>query len=330
MTSLPTRLREVIGDEGPIRFDRYMRAALLDPTDGFYGRGVRLGARGAFQTAPTLSPVFADAVARELRSTAERIGHEIDVLEIGAGDGSLLDGMRAEIALSVARIVIVEPARGMRELQAERLSGLPVEWVEAPAEAPSVSGLVIANEVFDALPVRLLRWPDEVLVGVDGRARFVEVLEAGATELTTAVLASGVRPIPGAGYAVCLEATRLLAEIVSVVSGRILIIDYGGEGEEVYGGRRAAIRTYVQGQPGGDPFQAPGSQDLTADVDFGALRRTASALGLRELVYAPQDEWLVASGAVLPERARRSDQDWALARLLESRLSFRVLLLETG
>ncbi len=97
----------------------------------------------------------------------------------------------------------------------------------------------------------------------------------------------------------------------------------------MHGGRRPPVRTYVQGQPGGHPLGAPGRQDLTADVDFGALRRAAARLGLRELAYLPQDAWLVAAGATLPPRDRRTDADWALARLIESRLSFRVLLLES-
>lgn len=328
--TLGERLRREIATRGPIGFDRYMRDALLDPVDGFYGRGARLGDRGAFQTGPTLNPAFAEAVAREVAAAAEALGSPIDLVEVGPGDGSLLDGMRLQVARDVARVVLVEPARGMREQQESRLAGLPVTWVDDVSEVPPLRGIAIANEVFDALPVRLLRWPDEVLVGLDALERFAEVSAPAPPELTDAVLASGVTPIPGAGYAVCLDAPGLLASLAGVVEGRILIIDYGGEGDEVHGGRRAPVRTYVQGQPGGDPLRAPGRQDLTADVDFGTLRATAAALGLRELLYAPQDRWLVDGGVTLPARALRSDADWALARLIESRLSFRVLLLESS
>ncbi len=195
--TLPDRLRKRIAGGGPIRFDRFMREALLDPVDGFYGRGVRLGARGAFQTAPTLSPAFAGAVAQELEAAAEALGAPVDLLEIGAGDGSLLDALRDAIAGSVERVVIVEPARGMREVQAERLAGLPVRWVEDAAELPALRGIAIANEVFDALPVRLLRWPEEVLVGLDARGAFAEVRAPAPDELTGAVLAAGVTPEPG-------------------------------------------------------------------------------------------------------------------------------------
>ena len=121
----------------------------------------------------------------------------------------------------------------------------------------------------------------------------------------------------------------LLAELAAPLErGRLLLIDYGGEGAEVHDGRRAPVRSYVAGQPGGDPLHAPGRQDLTADVDFGHVRRIGAGLGLRELRWSHQADWLEAHGAALPPPAERNDDDSRLAGLLDRRLPFRVLLLE--
>ena len=117
-------------------------------------------------------------------------------------------------------------------------------------------------------------------------------------------------------------------EAWSEIEGRLLLVDYGGEGAEVHDGRRPPVRTYVGGQPGGDPVLAPGQQDLTADVDFGALRAAARELGLAELAHLDQGAWLERHGATLPPVERRRDEDWRLAGLLDRRLPFRVLLLE--
>jgi SAM-dependent MidA family methyltransferase len=106
----------------------------------------------------------------------------------------------------------------------------------------------------------------------------------------------------------------------------VLTIDYGGEGAEVHDGVRPPIRTFVGGQPGGDPLAAPGNQDLTADVDFGELRRAADAHGLRERFYGSQAAWLRARGVRAP--AGVSADDVRLVRLLDERLPFKVLVLE--
>jgi SAM-dependent MidA family methyltransferase len=187
---------------------------------------------------------------------------------------------------------------------------------------------VVANELLDALPVHVLEPPHEVLVGADGE-RLVEERAPAPAGLLELLRASGVEPRPGARYAVRPGIDGLLAELAAALDpGRLLLVDYGGEGAEVHDGRRPPVRSYVAGQPGGDPLLAPGRQDLTADVDFGHVRRVAAALGLRELRWSHQADWLEAHGASLPPPCERSDHDWRLAGLLDRRLPFRVLLLE--
>ncbi len=327
--SLGDRLRRRIAADGPLRFDEFMEAALYDPEDGFYARGVALGARGAFATAPTLHPAFADAMAAEVVEGWRSLRADRPALvEAGPGDGTLARLLRQRLAPRRYRHVLVERADGMRRLQEQALAGEDVEWVREPEELGPVDGVLVSNELFDALPVRLLAWPHEVLVGVDERGRFRELRRPASAELLEAVSASGDGR-QGGRYAVSPGAAALLERLAAAVRrGRIVTVDYGGEGREVHDGRRDPIRTFVGGQPGGSPLAAPGRQDLTADVDFGALRAAGRRLGLRELVYELQEDWLVRHGARVPPPGERSEDDWRLARLLGARLSFRVLVHE--
>jgi SAM-dependent MidA family methyltransferase len=296
---LGERLRARIAAAGPIGFDPWVEACLYDPDGGFYARGARLGRTGAFATAPTLHPAFADAVAAEARAArAER------VLEAGPGDGSLAEALVAR----GLEVVLLERAAGMRALQRERL-GDAVTWIDAPAEAAPFSGLIVANEVLDALPFRLRADGVEVRIGLDAAGRFAEVPPpvAGARRV---VDRPGLRPF--------------VADLVApLVRGRVLVADYGPAAP---GDPRDPVRTYIGGQEGGSPLQAPGTQDLTADVDAGEVRAALAAAGLALLTDEHQAAWLRRHGAAVPEPAGRSDEDWRLARLLDEGLPFFLLV----
>jgi SAM-dependent MidA family methyltransferase len=324
--TLAARLAARIRASGPLTFAAYMEAALYDPEAGFYARGARLGAGGHFATAPTAHPAFAAAVLAEVAACRQALGEPAGfrVVEAGPGDGTLARALAAP----GQELVLVERAAGMRAQQEAALGAGAARWVASAAELDPAPGLVVANELLDAVPVHVLAPPDELLVGVDGE-RLVEERAPAPPELLELLAASGVEPRRGGRYAVRPGLDALLAELAAPLQrGRLLLIDYGGEGAEVHDGRRAPVRSYVAGQPGGDPLQAPGRQDLTADVDFGHVRRVAAALGLRELRWSHQADWLEAHGATLPPPAERSDEDWRLAGLLDRRLPFRVLLLE--
>jgi SAM-dependent MidA family methyltransferase len=271
-----------------------VEAALYDPSGGFYARGPRLGLRGAFSTAPTRQERFADAVVAEARACLESLGERDDfaLVEVGPGDGALSRALAERLDGVVTQIVLVERAEGMRALQRRALAGssVPVVWVGSAAEVGAEAGLVVANEVFDALPFHLLRWPEEVVVGVGEDGGLQEDVRAALPGLLAAVAAE-VEPRAGGLYAVRPGAPAMLLELArSVRRGRILVADYGGESAEVHTGRNP-VRTYVGGMRGADPLEAPGSQDITADVDFGPLRRAAREAGLRELAYEAQETW---------------------------------------
>ena len=193
-------------------------------------------------------------------------------------------------------LVLCERSAGLAAQQRARLPRarhVPLDELEP------VTGAIIANEVHDACPAHALRWPDELLVAVDDRRalrldrRGVDAREpAGDRRRSGAVPADGPRAAgrAGAGRAAD-EARRLLAR------GALYVFDYGEAGPERYLRRVPRLRTYLGGGPGGDPLSAPGSQDITVDVDFGALRSAGEAAGLRTVVDEPQPAWLRRHGA---------------------------------
>jgi SAM-dependent MidA family methyltransferase len=299
--TLGARLRARIGAEGPLGFDAWVEACLYDPEGGFYARGARLGRRGAFATAPTLHPAFAAAVAAEARAAgAER------VLEAGPGDGALAEALIA----AGLEVVLLEPAAGMRALQRERL-GDRATWIDAPGEAAPFEGLIVANEVLDAIPFRLFADGVEVRVGIGDDGRFREV-PAPAPGARRTVDRPGLRPF-------------LAALVAPLARGRVLIADYGPTAPD---DPRDPVRTYVGGQVGGSALQAPGSQDVTADVDLVEVRAALVGAGLAILADEHQAAWLRRHVAVVPEPRARDDDGWRLARLLDEGLPFHVILAE--
>ena len=161
-------------------------------------------------------------------------------------------------------VVLLERAEGMRRLQRDRL-GDRVRWVGDVSEAAPFDGLIVANELLDALPFRLYADGVEVLVGLERTA--------------------GSRRCPNRRRGRCGRSSgrrwrRWCAGSRARCAAGALLIDYAA----VPGDPRDPVRTYIGGQRGGDPLQAPGTQDLTADVDFGEVR---AVLGRRALESSP-------------------------------------------
>ena len=240
--------------------------------------------------------------------------------ETARSRGSLAE--RLEGVLS--RVVLIERAAGMRRIQERALADapVPVEWVETPEQVRVQRGFVVANELLDDQPVHLLEPPHEIRVGLTPQGRFAEVRAPASPELLARIPA----PTPGRRYAVSPAADELYGRLLETIeTGRVLAIDYASTaptGSDL-------VRTFVGGRRGGDPLEAPGSQNITADVDFAALRRVARAAGARELAFERQADWLRRHGAAVPPPERRTDDDWALAALLADE-AFHVLLVEKG
>ncbi|MEE4184552.1 MAG: SAM-dependent methyltransferase [Gammaproteobacteria bacterium] len=310
---LTARIAERIrGADGWINFAEFMQLALYEPGLGYYSAGaVKFGEAGDFVTAPEISPLFSRCLAQQL---APLLGDQgaADILEPGAGNGTLAVDVLRELAHVNAlprRSRILEPSAALRAVQAERVAGLPaelaarVEWLDTWPTA--LRGIVIANEVVDALPVRRFQ------IGTDGIAEWG--VELAGTRLRESVrpadaaFAARVRARLGApadyppGYSSELaeQAPAWLASLSEVLEeGLIVLFDYGFSRPEYYLPERTSgtLRCYYRHRAHEDPLFWPGLQDLTAWVDFSALAERAAASGLEVAGYTTQAQFLLAGG----------------------------------
>jgi len=354
VTDLDTRIRERIHREGAVSFAEYMELALYEPAEGFFTRGGGAGRAGRdFVTSPEVGSLFGMVIARALDDAWRRMGEPdpFVVVEAGAGRGRLAaDVVRASPACAGAlRYVLVERSASLREEQRERLALEPPDEALGPfmladdgesrepvpgrgpivtslddLPAARVRGVVLANELFDNLPVHVVeRAPDngwlEVRVAADGD-RFVEVLVPAAPPLAAeaALVAEGAVVDVGARIPVPRAARTWLERVgAMLVRGEVVLFDYVDTASSLAArGQESWMRTYRAHQRGGNPLDAPGTQDITCDVPLEYLRTIADRVGLPLREYVPQREWmghhgiaeLVAEGdAMWQEGAARGD-----------------------
>jgi SAM-dependent MidA family methyltransferase len=273
---------EIAAAGGWIPFSRYMELAL----GAYYGRSDRqFGARGDFVTAPELGRLFARTLARQLK--------ELDgpILELGAGSGALAEALLVELE---REYLILETSPALRARQAARLGNRVRFMDQLPAK---FEGIVLANEVADALPVHAVGWRAHGIVerGVSGELTWTERPASGAVleyAKTIDVPSPYDSEIGLAGQAWMRSIGECLAR------GAIFVIDYGFPRREYYHPQRSmgTLMCHAQHRAHADPFQRPGEQDITAHVDFSALADAARSVGLEVLGYTSQAQFLVNCG----------------------------------
>lgn len=308
MSALAVELKALIRAEGPLPVDRFMALALGHPRHGYYMTRDPLGAGGDFVTAPEISQVFGELIGVWAAAAWEALGRpaSVNLVELGPGRGTLMaDALRAAALvpgfLDALDVHLVETSPILRAKQAASLaaSPRPVTWHGNVLGVPDGPVIAIANEFFDALPVRQLvrhsgRWHERV-VGLDG----------------TGALAFGLAPDPEPGFhdpapegaVIEIQASgvplmRALAERIARAGGAALAIDYGhttsGHADTLQAVRRHAFA---------DPLAEPGEADVTAHVDFAQLARAAREAGAR--VFGPITQGAFLAGLGLEARARR-------------------------
>jgi SAM-dependent MidA family methyltransferase len=325
---LLARIRAEIERDGPMTFARFMELALYDPERGYYmGSHPRPGRGGDFLTAPEAHPIFGWALARQALEVWELLEQprRFVVREHGSGTGALILGLLDALArdrspmLPALRYqpVEIEPRR-VDELR-QRLAAAGYGDVLDPQTAASepVTGLILANEVIDALPVHRVRGTEagieELYVAVeDGALR--EVAGPPSTPALAARLAGesiSLRPGQVGEVNLALDAW-VAARALELARGLLLIVDYGYPGVELYDPvrrPRGTLLGYWRHRPVDDPFRNVGRQDLTAHVDITAVERAANAARLATLGITTQAEMLAGLGAgeLLAELRDRSD-----------------------
>ncbi|MDX1563367.1 MAG: SAM-dependent methyltransferase, partial [Gammaproteobacteria bacterium] len=315
-------VRAAIDAEGGwIDFEQYMQIVLYEPGLGYYSAGAtKLGEAGDFTTAPERSEIFGGALARFLaRAMAPLERHA--VLELGAGSGALAEQLLRSLPVAGRGGVdyaILEPSAELKARQRERLAGFGdrVRWIESLPQR-GFDGIVVANEVADAIPVaRFVKHADGVVplgIAADGN-RFV--IETGPeserlTRAVDAIEAALDAPLP-VGYRseVCLQLAPWIEAIAAAIGrGGLLLIDYGMTRRDYYRHERTdgTLICHYRHRAHDDPLLWPGLQDLSAWVDFSAAAAAAEHAGLDVSGYTTQAQFLVeslAGDAALAERVR--------------------------
>lgn len=320
---------------GPIPFADYMATVLYHPTLGYYGSGqVAFGPGGDFITAPERSGFFTDGLAYEWQQ-AQASGLAGEILEIGAGSGRLAIDLLERLAAADAlpeRYTILEISPALAERQAENLrAALPpavverLRWITSWPELAWPGGMVIANEVLDAMPVERFRWwpgrpetAERLLVGFDGQ-RFAweeRPADEGLRAAAEAITARIERPIVTPRETVLAEYNPDLAgwlgEMRAALAADgetwIYLFDYGSHTADIYRADRdeGTLKCHYRHLAHEDPFVYPGLQDITAWVDFQAVEETARAVGFEVDGERSQAQWLL--GTDVPQRVERELQ----------------------
>ena len=301
-------------DDAAIRFDEYMQMALYEPGLGYYSSAVEFGKGGDFVTAPQISPLFADCLANQIEALIDQ-GCEPRILEFGAGNGHLCAQLlRAAPALESYHVLDLSAELKQRQqnhLQQQLNSELihKVGWLERLPEG--FDGIVLANEVFDAMPVRLVEKQDgwiERGISFDGE-RFdwcamvpdeALLTRLKALETRHGDLPRGYRSEVNMNFEPWMQA---MAE--SCNRAVMLAIDYGYEQANYYHPQRdqGTLICHYRHRVHDNPLIFPGLQDITAFVDFDALADAAEASGFEPIGLVTQAEFLLANG--LLEAAER-------------------------
>ncbi len=308
-------LKRRIGDEieaagGWIGFDRFMDLSLYAPGMGYYSGGAhKFGAAGDFVTAPEISSLFACTLATQVAQVLALSAPQI--IEVGAGSGRLAADLLLELELRSAlpeRYRILDLSGELRERQRATISQRAphlldrVDWLDRLPER--FDGLVLANELLDAMPVQLVVWHDAAIFerGVAwANDEFVWRDRPAAGRLLEKARAVAEEFPLADGYLseICLASADWTASWAGILGqGALLLIDYGFPRHEFYHPQRdtGTLMCHYRHQAHGEPFFLPGLQDITAHVDFTAIVEAGFDAGLEFLGYTTQAAFLINCG----------------------------------
>ncbi len=347
-------MRDRLARDGWLSFADYMSLALYQPGLGYYSGGSRkFGPGGDFITAPELTPLFGQALARELGPAMAASGPQL--LEVGAGTGLLAADLLAELARLDAvpeSYAILELSGELRERQFDTLAQkVPeladrVRWLDTLPDR--FDGVVLANEVLDVMPLHLVACRADGIhergVALDGeRLRWADRPATGKL-LEAAEALQLPRPAEGEYVTeINLAAAAWVGEWGQRLGkGLLLLIDYGYPRAEYYLPSRAngTLLCYYRHRAHGDPLLWPGLNDITAFVDFTAVAEAAFAAGLEIYGYTNQANFLFNCGILdaLERRGAKESADYIRAARAVHRLTaphemgelFKVLALGRG
>jgi NADH dehydrogenase [ubiquinone] 1 alpha subcomplex assembly factor 7 len=314
LNPVSARLARRIARGGPITIADYMAAALTDPDGGYYRRTDPLGAGGDFTTAPEISQLFGELIGAWLIDCWVQGGRppKVNLVELGPGRGTLMaDALRVGRQmpdwLNAIELHLVEINPALRELQATALSQYRPHWHDSLGSIPDGLVLLVANEFFDALPIRQLvfwdgTWRERLIdwSEADGFRFAISPKQSSLAFLVPADLSAE----QGSLYELSPTAIAAATEIAQRIAGQggaALIVDYG-RAESRLGDSLQAVRAHTMVPVLDDP----GSADLSAHVDFEVLCRIAGEAGAKPAGPTTQGAFLIALGiAMRVQRLKR-------------------------
>jgi SAM-dependent MidA family methyltransferase len=327
---LHQNIEQEIRERGPIPLSRYMELCLYDPELGYYSRNAQqFGKAGDFYTSSDVHAVFGRLLARQFDEMWRALGspENIELVELGPGRGLFAQDVlgwsdkKFPEFFHALRYVLVETSHALRERIKETLahhleSGKaelaaldPQENGEAPAaegrkntppdelSAPITPTILFANEFFDALPVEILSAKGSLRIDArDGH--FLETWTQPSPEELEFLDRYSIHPEPDERIEAPLAAQQTMERIAaSIQRGFLLAIDYGYTREEQLAGRhRGTLKALRQHSVSANPYEAPGEQDITADVNFTALAAAAGKHGMQTHKLVTQSQFLMGIG----------------------------------
>jgi SAM-dependent MidA family methyltransferase len=334
---LETEIRRRIALGGPIPVVHYMSMCLTDPENGYYTTNDPIGAGGDFTTAPEISQMFGELLGIWAGSVWRQMGSPtlIRIIELGPGRGSMMqDALRAAHVMPEFRTAIsvhfVEISPLLEAKQRKFVGGLgvPFEWHKSLDEVPDGPAIILANEFFDVLPVHQAvmcadGWHERVIkIDEDKKLRFS--IARDPIPLFEQMLPRGMRAQIGAIFEWRTDRTALeLGRRVRQTGGAALVIDYGharsGAGDTL---QAVGKHNYA------DPLSSPGLVDLTAHVDFQALREAAESMGAN--AYGPLDQGEFLRRLGIEQRAAVLRNAAPPSKMMEAERALQRLTGDTG
>ena len=294
--------------QGPIPFSRYMELCLYHSQFGYYSRNTtQFGKAGDFFTSSDVHAVFGRLMARQFAEMWRALGSTTEIIlrELGPGHGlfaqDVLDWSEKKFPdfFSALRYVLVEQSPALRERISETLgrhfdSGKArFESVDQPTNSPTI---LFANEFFDALPIEVISTKGSLRIDArDGR--FIETWAPSSAEELEFLDRYSIHPEEGERLEVSLQAQHHVASACNFERGFLIAIDYGYTREEQLAGRhRGTVKAIRQHSVSANPYEAPGEQDITADVNFTAIAAAAERQGMKAHKLLTQSQFLMGIG----------------------------------
>ena len=308
MNALRHLLEEEIRERGPIPFSRYMEICLYHPELGYYSRAAeQFGKAGDFYTSSDVHAVFGRLLARQFEEMWQALGspERITIKELGPGRGlfaqDVIDWAEKKFPdfYRALHYELVEESPALRQRIAATLKQ---RFESGQAAFGSMEGsrdssvIVFGNEFFDAIPVEVLS--AEGSLRIDAReGRFLETWAPASPEELHFLESYSVRPEEGERLEVPLRSQELMRAAVGFDRGFVVVVDYGYTRQEQLAGRhRGTIKAIRQHAVSGTPYEAPGDQDITADVNFTALSAAVEQQGFRAQKLVTQSQFLLGIG----------------------------------